>query len=154
MLKWSGIFRPARTFKQYLAHLAKACILIHQPTDWVTPAIRSVARGLAAAQDSSFQFQNYIFAEDLLKLIKSAKLDNDFGFVCFFAFLPLLRIQSDALLMRMADDSDAITEFRPRKHKVLVGIRIVKGAPLFIAKFAWRGKHAPRMHFTEAVSLR
>ena len=29
--------------------------------------------------------------------------------------------------MRMADDSDAITEFRPQKHKVLVGIRIVKG---------------------------
>ena len=138
VLKWSGLFRPARTFKQYLAHVTKACILLHQPTGWLTPAIKSVARGLAAAQDVSFQFQNYIFAEDLLKLIKTVKLDNDFGMVCFFAFLPLLRIPSEALLMRRAGDSDSITDFPPQKHKILAGIRAVKGTPLFVAKFAWR----------------
>ena len=109
--KWSGLFRHGRTFTQYLAHVAKSCILLHHPTDWMSPAIKSVARGLEAAHDLSFKFQNYIFTDVLLKLIKSAKLDNDFGLSCFFSFLLPLRVPSEALLMRRADDSDRITEF-------------------------------------------
>ena len=154
VLKWSGLFRPTRTFKQYLAHLMKACILLHQPTDWVTPAIRSVARGLAAAQDFSFQFQNYIFAEDLLKLIKTVKLDNEFGWVCFFAFLLLLRIPSEALLMRMADDSDDITEFRPQKTQDFGGRPDYKGCPPLCGQVFVAQKYAPRMHSPPAVHLR
>ena len=138
ILKRSGLFRPTRTFAQYLAHVMKACILLHQPTGWMSPAIKSAARGLAAAQDLAFQFQNYISADDLLKLIKSAKMENDFGLVCFFSFLLLLRVPSDSLLMRRADDSGKITEFSPQKHKILVGVLTVKGTPLFVAKFAWR----------------
>ena len=138
ILRRIGLFRPTRTFAQYLSHVVKACILLHQPTDWMSPAIKSVARGLASAQDLSFQFQNYVFADDLLKLAKSVKLDNDFGLVCFFSSLLLLRVPSEALLMRRSDDSDKITEPPPRKHKILVAVRAVKGAPLFVAKLAWR----------------
>ena len=65
---WSFLFRPGRAFRLYLSHLMKATtILLHQPTDWMSPDIRSVARGLANAQDVSFRFQNYMFAVDLLR---------------------------------------------------------------------------------------
>ena len=47
----SNMFQPGRTFQMYTAHLAKATILLIQPTDWMCPDIKSVMRGLANAQD-------------------------------------------------------------------------------------------------------
>ena len=138
VLLWSGLFRPGRTYSQYLAHVMKASILLRHPTDWITPDVRSVAKGLANAQDLSFKFQNYMFAADLLRLITSVKLDNEFGLACFMSFLLLLRVPSETLLMRKADNSDFSTEFPPQDQKILVGVRMVAGRPLFIAKFSWR----------------
>ena len=134
----ADFFRTGRTFAQYLAHVMKACILPQQPTDWMSPAIKSVARGLESAQNLPFEFQNYIPAGDLLTIVKSAKLDNDFGLVCFFSFPLLLRVPSETLLMRRVGDSGRITKFPPQKSKILVCVRTVKGTPLFAAKFSWR----------------
>ena len=38
-------FRTGRIFAQYIAHVMKAAISMRRPTDWLTPEVRSVARG-------------------------------------------------------------------------------------------------------------
>ena len=81
------MFKPGRTFSLYVSHLVKAAILMHDGTDWMCPAIRSVARGLANAQNLSFRFQNYMFALDLLRLLRFVKLSTDLGIAAFMSFL-------------------------------------------------------------------
>ena len=116
---------------------------MRQPTDWLTPDVRPVQKGLAKAQNQSFRFRNYMMATDLLKLIRAAKLNNEFGLSAFMSFLLVLRVPSETLMMRLAAESDCLTQSTPQEHKVLVGIRIFKGEPLLLAKFAWR-KNLPR----------
>ena len=138
ILLWSALFNPGRSFAQYIAHVMKACILLHQPTDWLDPAVRSVSRGLKNAQDLSFKFQNYLMAADLLRLLQVSNLNTEFGQAAFFSFLFILRVPSETLWMRKASPSDRLTEFYPQDHKVLVGIRIIDGQEFLLAKFAWR----------------
>ena len=64
-----NMFKPCRALAQYMAHLMKAAVLLKRPPDWMCPEIKSVARGLANAQDLSFRFENFLFADDLLRLI-------------------------------------------------------------------------------------
>ena len=131
---WSFLFRPGRTFAQYLIHLMKACILIHQPTDWMSPDIRSVARGLANAQDLPFRLQNYLFAGELSRLIWFTKLSTELGQASFLSFLCLLRAPSETLFIRMAKDSDLLTDFSPHDFKVLAGARLVGNSELLALK--------------------
>ena len=138
VLLWSAMFKPGRTFARYLSHVMKASILMREPTDWMCPAIRSVARGLASAQDLSFKFQNYVFASDLLRLLKFIKLSSELGLAAFLAFLLFLRVPSEALWMRVAPGSENLTEFTPQPFSVLAGIRIIKGSPMLLVKFPWR----------------
>ena len=63
ILRWSSLFSPGRSFGQYLSHVSKACQLMNLPLNWITPAIRGVAKGLANAQDISFRFDNFIQKE-------------------------------------------------------------------------------------------
>ena len=138
ILLWSGLFRPGKTFGLYLPHVMKAAILLRYPTGLLTPAVRAAARGLRKAAGSSFKSENYIIASDLLVLTRQVKLASEFGQAAFFADLFLLRVPSEALQMRMADSSGAITEFAPQKLKVLAGARTIKGADVMVAKFPWR----------------
>lgn len=135
---WSCLFRPGRTFSQYLSHLMKAPILLHQPTDWLSPKIRSVARGLANAQDISFRFQNYMFADELLRLIKFAKLPTELGQAAFLSVLGLLRVPSETLMIQLACGSDLLTDFSPHDTKILAGIRAIQGSGMLLIKFSRR----------------
>ena len=135
---WSGLFRPGRTCGLYLSQLMKASILLHQPTNWATPDIRAVARGLKNAHDLPFRFQNFMFADSLLELIRHVKLNNEFGLAAFLSFLLLLRVPSETLLIRIADEGDRITEFPPHEHKIVAGIRRIKGEPMRVVKFPRR----------------
>ena len=134
----SCLFRPGRTFAQYLSHLMKATILLQQPTDWMSPDIRSVARGLANAQDLSFRFQNFMFAEHLLRLIRHVKLATEFGQAAFLSFLCLLRAPSETLMIRIAAESDLLTDFSPQEYKVLAGTRAIGCSGMFLMKFPHR----------------
>ena len=116
----------------------KASILLRQPTDWMTPAVKSVSKGLRNAQDLSFTFQNYMMAADLLRLLQVSNLSSEFGQAAFFSYLFLLRVPSETLWMRKASSSDRLTEFSPQKHKVLVGMRTIGGQDFLLAKFGWR----------------
>ena len=132
----STFFHPGGSFAQYLAHVMKASILLRQPTDWLTPVVRSVSRGLRGAQDLSFKFQNYMMAADLLRLLHVSNPSSEFGQAAFFSFLFLLRAPSETLWMRKADSSDRLTESPPQRHKALVGTRAISGRDFLLAKFA------------------
>ena len=69
-----GLSRPGRAFAQYISHVAKSAFSIDYPTDWLSPAARSVTRGLKNSHGLSFRFQNFMFASGLLHLLKSAPL--------------------------------------------------------------------------------
>ena len=42
---WSATFKPNKTFHQYLAHLQKACLLLHHPIAWLTPPDTQYCKG-------------------------------------------------------------------------------------------------------------
>ena len=119
----SALFRPGRTYSQYIAHVMKAAILPRQPTDWLTPDVRSVARGLQNAHGLSFKFQNYLMADDLLRPLQVENLNTEFGQAAFLSFLFLLRVPSETLWMRKAGEFARLTEFSPQERKVLIGVR-------------------------------
>ena len=120
-LLWSNMFQPGSTFQMYMAHLAKAAILSKQPTDWMCPDIKSVMRGLANAQDLSFKFENFLFADDLLRLIRATKLTSEFGCAAFLSCLFLLRAASETLQIRKAAQHGRISDFAPQGVKILMG---------------------------------
>ena len=116
----------------------KAALLLGSPTDWLSPSARSVARGLKNSHGVSFRFQNFMFAADLLHLLKSVSLTTEFGQASFLSFLFLLRVPSGTLQLRFAADSDALADFAPHRFKAIVGVRTIAGSPLLLAKFSWR----------------
>ena len=78
-----ALFRPWRTFSQYSAHVVEAAIFLRQPTDWLTPDVRSVDRGLRGAHDLPVEFQNYIMADDLLRLLQAEYMSTEFDQAAF-----------------------------------------------------------------------
>ena len=75
---------------------------------------------------------------DLLLLIRTVYLTSEFGQAAFLSFILLLRVPSETLQLRRADDSDLIAEFSPQAYKVLVGARRISDTDMLIAKFSWR----------------
>ena len=76
--------------------MAKAAILSRQPTDWLTPDVRSAALGIEHPHDLSFKFRNYLTADDFLRLpnreIRARKLANrpSFSSCSFCVYRPEL----------------------------------------------------------------
>ena len=135
---WSATFKPGGTFSDYLAHLQKASVLLDHPLDWLTPAIRTMAKGLKKAQDLSFKFPNFIQTNDLLTLLRWVKLDSPEGQAYFLSFLFALRVPSETLRLTRAFSDDRITEFVPQTDKALIGIRTYETTSVLVIKFAYR----------------
>ena len=58
---WSCIFKPGRTYQNYLPRLKKACFLLELDAHWDTPSVRTISHGLENSQGRSFAFPNFIF---------------------------------------------------------------------------------------------
>ena len=153
MLLWSNMFQPGRAFQMYTAHLAKATILLKQPTDWKCPDIKSVMRGLKNAHDLSFRFENFLFAGDLLRLIRATKLTSEFGCAAFFSFLFLLRVPSETLSIRKATPEDRITDLAPPKSQDPDGGPHFRRARYVDRQVFAAQEHQTRMHFTKTLLL-
>ena len=80
----SCLRRPDRTFGLYLAQLMKASILLCHSTDWMSPEIRSTARGLANSQDVNFRHRNYLSASDFTRLIRRVEFSDPMEMESFF----------------------------------------------------------------------
>ena len=119
-------------------------ILMRQPTDWLTPGVRSVSKGIGDAQNLSFLIQTFALAPDLQTLIRTVELNNEFGLSAIMSFLLVLRVPSETLAMRREADSDCLPQFAPEEQMVLQGILIFQGEPHLLSKFAWWGGGLPR----------
>ena len=135
---WATLFRPGRSFGNYLAHLAKACAILGIPTDWHDQAVSAVARGLRKAQDLSFQFDNYMFRKDLVRFLEHETLQSEFGLLGYLSFLFLLRVQSEGLPIHRASLQEPLLDRSPQKLQALIGLREVAGEKRLILKLKTR----------------
>ena len=135
---WSSIFKPNRTFKNYLTHLKKSCFLLELGAKWDTPSTRTIAAGLGNSQDRSFAFPNFFFSKGLLKLLDHEGLESQFFQLGFLSYLFSLRVPSETLTLRRAFFDGPLTEFVPQPDKALMGIRRHSGRDVLVVKFPFR----------------
>ena len=135
---WSATFRPGPTFGNYLTHLKKAATLMNISTDWCTPAVTAMAKGLEKVMGRSFIFPNFIESADLLRVLRFVKVDTDLGQAFFLSYLFSLRVPSETLRLSRAFRDDRLTEFVPQEDKALIGIRTFKETEVLVIKFSFR----------------
>ena len=58
---WICIFKPGRTYQNYLPRLKKACFLLELDANWGAPAVRAISHGLGNSHGRSFASPNFIF---------------------------------------------------------------------------------------------
>lgn len=131
---WGTLFKAGRTYKNYMAHLKKACFLLEVDTRWGAPAVRTVAHGLENAQGRSFAFPNFLFPRDILTI----RGHSPFFQLTYLSYLFPLVVPSEALMIRRAYADDPLTEFVPQPDKALMGIRRYKDHEMLILKFVFR----------------
>ena len=114
-------------------------MLLHAfPTDWLTPCVRQVDRGLEKCHDRSFRFRNFIRSPILLKISNRESAAIEFAQSAFLSVLFALRGPSETLQLRMEYSSDNLLAFPPHPDKALIGISAVGDELFLAAKFAWR----------------
>ena len=72
------MFRPGRAYRNYVAHIKNACFLSELLLDRYTPSVIGIARGLKAAQYTSFRFHNVLDTADLFLIINELGWEGDF----------------------------------------------------------------------------
>ena len=138
VLMWSNIFAPGRTFRNYLGHLKKGCMLAGTDLGWFTPAVKAASDGLRRAKRGQFAFPNFLFTNDLFFIISNLGWERMFCQLIFITFLFSLRVPSEALLLRRAFADDPISEFVSQDEKALIGVRSFRGTDTLIIKLSWR----------------
>ena len=145
VLRWSP-FGPGRTVRNYIGHIKKACALADCTLSWYTPSVREITMGLRFAKKAPFKYHNFIYAQDLYRIINFLGRIDIFAQLAFLACLFSLRIPSDAIPMRRARPSDRIPDFPPQADRVLIGARECQGAACLIIKMShrriFRGLHS------------
>ena len=70
-------------------------------------------------------------AGSLLGIIRHVKLGNEFGLTASLSFLLLLRVHSETLSIKIADEDGRITEYAPNDSEILAGMQRILGEPYF-----------------------
>ena len=132
-------FRPGRTFRNYLGHLKKGCMMAGADLEWFTPGVKAASDGLRRAKRSHFAFPNFLFASDIFFTISTLGWGGMFCQLIFTTFLFSLRVPSEALLLRRAFADGPISEFISQDEKALIGVLPFRGTGALITKLSWRG---------------
>ena len=93
---WGTCFRPGRTFRNYLGHIKKACLLSERSLGWYTTAVREIALGLKHAKKNSFKLPNFIYTQDRYTGVNFLGWEDEFAQLSFLSCLFSLRIPSEA----------------------------------------------------------
>ena len=64
--EWRAAFKPGRAFQMYLRLLQKAPDLLHHPTSWATPAVKTISAGFTQSAD-------------LVSILRHIKIDTELG---------------------------------------------------------------------------
>ena len=135
---WSSTFVPGKTYGNYVGHLKKGCNLVNVTTDWFSPRIRAISKGLRQAKKGTFKFPNFLYSKEIFSIISTLGWERMFSQLIFIAFLFSLRIPSEALILKRAFRDDPISEFAPQDEKALIGVRKFKGVDTLVIKLGWR----------------
>ena len=138
VLKWSSVFNDTATFGNYISYLQKACFFLRQPTTWLTPAVRHVAKGLAKAQNKSFKFANFIRSQLLVEIIEHESTGSEFAQAAFPSFLFSFRVPSETLQLRRNYADGPLMVFSPQEEKAIIGVSYEGNGPYLVAKLSWR----------------
>ena len=142
VLRWSSVFNDTATFGNYVPHLRSACFFLRQSTDWLTPSVRHVSKGLKKSQNKSFKFANFIRSRLLARIIQHESSRSEFAQAAFIAFLFSFRVPSEALLLRRNYADDPLSLFSPQEEKAIMGV-VAEGNESFLAaKLSW-GENLP-----------
>ena len=136
--RWGAAFNPGKTFAQYTAHLRKASILLHYPTDWFSEEIRAISRGLRNAQDRSLAFPNYITSGWAIMIIHFEGRFAPMDMVAYLSYLFPLRVPSATIRLERASPSIKLTTFAPQIPKAIIGTDALNRTPVLVIKFRCR----------------
>lgn len=104
-------------------------------TDWCTPSVTAMAKGMDKAMGRSFIFPNFIESADVIRALKFIKVDTDLVHAFFLSYLFSISVPSETLRLTRAFRDDRLTEFAPQEDMALIGIRNFKGAEVLVLKF-------------------
>ena len=76
-------FGHGRTFRNYLVRLKKTCVLSDCSFYWYTPTVREIAKGLSFAKQPPVKFPNFIYTQDLYRVINFLRLLDSFAQLAF-----------------------------------------------------------------------
>ena len=108
------------------------------PTDWLSPCIRHVAKGIKKRQDKSFRFRNFIRSSILVRIIEHESAVSEFAQEAYLSFLFALRVPSETLQLRRAYSADELLSFSPQPDKALIGLANADGEQFLVVKMSWR----------------
>ena len=132
------MFNNKATYGNYISHLRKCCFFLNMPTDWLTPKVCHVAKGLKKSQGRGFRFSNFIRSPLLIQLLHRETIQSEFAQAAFLSFLFPLRVPSKTLQLRRAFRNDQLLAFSPQPEKALIGTAVVGGETFLVTKFPWR----------------
>ena len=113
VIQWSSVFSNTATYYNYVQHLKNACIFLRLPLNWLTLAVKTIAKGLKKSQDKSFKFSNFIRSDLLLQIIEKLSMDSEFAQACMLSFLFAFRVPSETLSLVRAFKGDQLQLFSP-----------------------------------------
>ena len=120
VLAWSSFFGAGRSFKIYVAHLEKACLLLGTDTSWKTRAVITAGYGLSKAGDRSFAPRPAISRSQLCELVSARSLQDGLALIALIGWSFLLRIPSECLpLCRQQAGEDLESEERLARRAVI-----------------------------------
>ena len=134
----SSIFSHGRTFRGYISHRKKACVVLEIRRDWFPPVVERAAHGLKNAQRGKMEFPNFLYPKDVFAIINRLGWSAHFPQMSFAAYLFPLRNPSEALPLRRAFKGDRLLEFAHQGEKILVGVRAAGCAVCLVMIFAFR----------------
>ena len=138
VVQWSSVFPNTPTYYNYVQHLKNACIFLRLTTEWLSPAVKLIAKGLKKCQDKSFKFSNFIRSAQLLQIIEYKSMEDEFAQACMISFLFAFRVPSETLSLVRAFKSDKLTEFSPQKERALINVVSIADEEFLVAKFSTR----------------
>ena len=95
VMEWSSVFADTATYANYISHLQKVRFFVGSLAEWLTSAVRHVAKGLTKRHDSSFNFRNFIQSRMILRIIHLETIQIEFAKACWMSFLFALRAPSE-----------------------------------------------------------
>ena len=117
MLAWSAVFNDTATYYNYTIRLQKVCFFLGSSSDWLTPAVRHLAKCLKKCQDKSSKFPNFIRSRLPLRLVKSGAIRSYFAQACLFSFIFNFRVPSETLQLRRPYRNGRMAEFPPHAER-------------------------------------